>query len=107
MSAKSSTESPNQPASRCDVVAGDLALLDVLHRLLALLNDPRASAGPIAALVGQLPVLEARVRRGCRCRAAGSLAVGALLTMLGNRSFEAILLELLEDLTILRSTLEE
>jgi hypothetical protein len=97
---------------RCDVAAEDLQKLGVLHQILALLNDARQGAKPIAALIEQLPVLEARVRRAHRSGASLDGAkrdrppIAAVLATIGNRAFEALLLELLEDLTVLSATLE-
>ena len=95
---------------RCDVQKEDLAHTDVLLGILRLLNDPRQGATPIATLVTALPVLEARVRRVYRAPVGwGSLhapPVREVLAALGNHAFEAVLLELLEDLTVLRASLE-
>ena len=92
------------------MVAEDLQRLDVLHDLLAVLNDSRQGAKRIAGLVAKLPVLEARVRRAHHGRTSPSASVSAdiatILAMIGNQAFEALLLELLEDLTILSATLE-
>ena len=100
-------------SAKQEVHPEDLARLDVLHKILHLLNEPRQSAGPIADLVAQLPVLEARVRRAYRPPqwytedAYGPATVRTILTVIGNRAFEAVLLQLLEDLTVLRASLED
>jgi hypothetical protein len=102
--------SRDRAPTRCDVLPEDLQKLDVLHRILRLLNDARQGAKPIAALVEELPVLEARVRRaylpGADRRAERGEkgeppATAVVLSMIGNQAFEALLLELLEDLTVL------
>jgi hypothetical protein len=95
-----------------EVHPDDLRRLDVIHQILRLLNEPRQSAGPIAELVEKLPVLEARVRRAYRPPqwysedAYGPASVRTILTVIGNRAFESVLLELLEDLTVLRASLD-
>jgi hypothetical protein len=98
--------------ARVEVRPEDLKRLDVLHKILRLLNEPRQSAAPIADLVEQFPVLAARVRRAYRPPqwytddAYGPATVRSVLSVIGNRAFEQVLLELLEDLTVLRATLE-
>lgn len=98
---------------RCEVAPEDLEQLGVLHRILALLNEPGQSAAPIAALVEELPVLAARARRAhsSALRVGRGLGeppkIAMVLASLGNRAFEALLLELLEDLTILRADLDD
>ena len=96
---------------RCDVQPEDLKHLEVLHAILRLLNEPSQSARPLAALVQKMPVLEARVRRVYRApqwyteELYGEPDVVTVLVMIGNRGFEAVLLELLEDLTVLNADL--
>ncbi len=97
---------------RVDVQPEDLKHLDVLHKILRLLNEPKQSAGPLARLIVRMPILEARVRRAYRAPqwytedAYGEPDVTTVLVMMGNRGFEAVLLELLEDLTILNGELQ-
>jgi len=89
------------------VTSKDLDVLPVLHELLAALNDVTAGANVIARHVERLPALRARVAHAfARSHASTSLpTVAAQLTFLGNGEIEAILLQFLEDLTILRSEL--
>ncbi len=93
----------------CRVRPADLAHLAVLRETLSVLNDAGASAGRIAECIERFPALKARVqRRHHRGDPRGqrpSLAVH--LARLGNREFERLLLELLEDLTMLRGELDE
>lgn len=93
----------------CRVRPEDLAHLAVLRETLSVLNDAGASAGRIAECIERFPALKARVqRRHHRGDPRGqrpSLAVH--LARLGNREFERLLLELLEDLTMLRGELDE
>ena len=96
---------------RCDVQPEDLKHLDVVHGILRLLNEPRQSARPIASLIEKFQVLEARVRRAYRApqwytdELYGEPDVMTVMVMIGNRGFEAVLLELLEDLTVLKADL--
>ena len=83
----------------------------MVHGILRLLNEPRQSARPIASLIEKFPVLEARVRRASRApqwytdELYGEPDVMTVMVMIGNRGFEAVLLELLEDLTVLKADL--
>jgi hypothetical protein len=89
---------------RTEVTVDDLRHLEVVQRILMLLNEPAASAAALARLVDEMPVLAARL--GARFAArVGSRPSTALseLTYLGNRDFEAVLFQLLEDLTDLRA----
>lgn len=111
MQTKSARAAGPGPAQRCEVDASDLRQLGVVHEILALLNDPRQGAKPIAELVRRLPVLEARVRRahGRSARLDADRqppSIAAALALIGNRGFEEILFELLEDLTVLHSSQE-
>jgi len=97
---------------RTEVSAEDLRHLDVLERILALLDEPAASATELARLVDQMPVLVARLRMRFTARRTsnrpnpGPSTVASELAMLGNRDFEVVLFELLEDLTCLRAEQE-
>lgn len=93
----------------CRVRPADLAHLAVLRQTLSVLNDAGASAARIAECIERFPALKARVQRrlhhGESLRPGPSLAVH--LARLGNREFEKLLLELLEDLTMLRGDIDE
>lgn len=93
--------------ARLTVEAEDLQRLEVIHGILALLRDPAASAQALAHLVDELPVLHDRLEARYHGRAgrAPSSTV-QLVVQLGNRAFEGVLLELLEDLTVLHADLE-
>src|SRR4051812_9814717 len=97
------------PDTGCDVTASDLKRLDAIHHLLEALRDPLASSKLIEQRVSQMPVLSARMirfaRRGAPARAITTL--GGALAVVGNRGLETVLLELLEDLTILRADLDD
>jgi hypothetical protein len=98
---------------RCDVGPEDLVHLERIHQILRLLNEPRQSAAPLAELVDKVPVLGARLRRAYRPPqwysedAYGPPSLTTVLVMVGNRTFEEILLEYLEDLTEFRASLNE
>ncbi len=97
------------PEPRCEVNAEDLKRLDAIHHLLEALRDPLASSKLIEHRVSRIPVLSARMirfaRRGHPGRTITTLANA--LGLVGNRGLETVLLELLEDLTVLRADLEE
>jgi hypothetical protein len=96
-----------EPAD-CQVRPEHLAMLSNLHELLTALNDAWAGRNRIVQLVSGMPVLGMRcIRRALRKRpTALALSLDQTLTMLGNRDLEAELLELLEDLTIMKAELE-
>jgi hypothetical protein len=93
----------------CRVRPADLAHLAVLRETLSVLNDAGACAGRIAECIERFPALKARVQR--RFHRGGARGQGPslaeYLARLGNREFERVLLELLEDLTLLRGELDE
>ncbi len=93
----------------CGVVAADIERLDIIHALLSELNDPRASAYTIAPFVDAFPPLRARIARALAMHRPNVRAqnVAAELVALGNRGVERVLLELLEDLTILGADLAD
>jgi hypothetical protein len=89
---------------RTDVCSDDLRHLDVVQRILALLNEPAASAAELSRLIEAMPVLAARLGARFTARMSGRTATSTSeLAFLGNRELEAILLQLLEDLTDLRA----
>ena len=67
------------------------------------------SAVTIAPFIGAFPPLRARIERAFILRRPNYRApnIAAQIVALGNREVEAVLLELLEDLTMLRADLEE
>jgi HD-like signal output (HDOD) protein len=106
---------PNQggdegpPDSACQVSAGDLKRLEAIHSLLEALRDPLASSKLVEHRVKQIPVLTARMirfaKRGAPARNITTL--GGALAIVGNRGLETVLLELLEDLTVLRADIDD
>jgi hypothetical protein len=99
----------SRPRGPTSVTPADIERLDVIHALLAELNDPRASAVTIAPFIAAFPPLKARVEEAFRTRRPNAHAknLASQLVLLGNRELEAVLLELLEDLTMLRADLLE
>jgi hypothetical protein len=91
------------------VCAADIERLDIIHALLSELNDPRASAVTLAPFIDAFPPLRARIGRAFELRRPNSRAtnIAAQIVCLGNREVEMVLLELLEDLTMLRAELLE
>jgi hypothetical protein len=80
--------------------AGDLAQLHVVQRVLTLLNEPSASAAELSKLIDAMPVLAARLGERFTARFGHRESTSlSELSFLGNRELEAILLQLLEDLT--------
>ena len=90
------------------VQAKHLKDLDKIHELLRALNDPYAAGKNIGNLVGKIPILVAR----CIHRAASrtsKIEINSLdhaITLIGNRGLESELFDLLEDLTMLKSKLD-
>jgi hypothetical protein len=89
------------------VQAKHLQELDRIHELLHALNDPYASKN-IGSLVARIPILAAR----CVAKAASrssKIEINSLdhaITLIGNRGLESVLFDLLEDLTMFKSKLE-
>ena len=88
---------------RTEVSVSDLQHLDVLRRILSLLNDPAADAGALAQLVDAMPVLAARLVARFPTASRGDPTTLSGIAFLGNRDLEAVLFELLCDLTDLRA----
>lgn len=95
----------------CRVRAADLAHLQFIHETLSVLNDECAGAAAIARCIEKLPPLRARLARRYQKLHAHTFRkappVVEQLAHLGNRELEGVLLELLEDLTILRADLAD
>jgi len=92
----------------CRVTAKDLTRLAQVKELLTLLNDAYVGPLKLAECIDQIPVFAARCCREAsrlRMRSHGDKIEWAL-QVLGNRGVEKVLLELLEDMTILKSDLE-
>jgi hypothetical protein len=90
------------------VAEEDLELLGDIHALLSSLNDAYAGGGRVVLLIEKIPVLAARCLRRAAKRFPGKepKTLAEALTLVGNMGLEAELLQLLEDLTVLRADLE-
>lgn len=89
------------------VTRADLARLSELHALLFALDDPAAAATELGRLCAELPPLEARLVELAKRRTKRvPRDVHHAISLLGNRAVEKVLLELLEDLTVLKADLE-
>lgn len=86
---------------RTEVTATDLQHLDVVRRILFVLDEPAASASALAKLIDEMPVLAARLGDRFLEGRGIQTTTEAELAFVGNRQLEAVLLELLEDLTTL------
>ncbi len=94
----------------CKVVEADLGRIGAIQELLVGLSDQYASGRNVGALVTAIPVLAARILRRASRHSSGSdgpIPIDRALVLVGNRGVEAELLELLEDLTILKADLED
>jgi hypothetical protein len=103
---------PDQPLSPrpsdVEARAEHLVELGPIHDLLKALNDPCCSASKVNMLVAQSPLLAHRCVQALLARkpTQRSATLSQALALLGNRGLEVVLLQLLEDLTILRSELD-
>ena len=89
------------------VQAKHLNDLDKIHELLRALNDPYASKN-IGNLVGKIPILAARIVHKAASRSS-KIQINSLdhaINLIGNRGLESELFDLLEDLTMLKSKLD-
>jgi hypothetical protein len=86
----------------------DLKRLDQVSELLTLLNDPYIGPYKLKDCIEKLPVLAARCRREAALHRPKNEVeqIERALNVLGNRGIEKVLLELLEDMTILKSELD-
>ena len=86
----------------------DLVQLGPIHDLLRALNDPCAGATRVTELVSQVPLLAHRCIQAILVRrpTQRSATLSQALALLGNRGLETQLLQVLEDLTVLRSEID-
>ncbi len=92
----------------CQVQPADLKRLSLVRELLQLLNDPYVGPMKLAETVTHIPVFAARCKKEAalyRPRAEVE-QIERALNVIGTRGIEKVLLELLEDLTVLKSDLE-
>jgi hypothetical protein len=99
---------PSVSPQEIKVEAKHLDELDRIHALLRAMNDPYAAGRNIGSLVAQIPILAARCLNRATTRSS-KIEINSLehaITLIGNRGLEAELLDLLEDLTIAKSKLD-
>lgn len=96
-------------ADDCRIKRDDLKRLGQVQDLLTLLNDPYIGPYKLAECIEGLPVLAARCRREAALHRPRNEVehIERALNVLGNRGVEKVLLELLEDMTIFKSELDE
>jgi hypothetical protein len=96
-------------ADPCAVEESDLSSLSDIHALLRALNDAYAGGTRIEVLVDKVYVLSARCIRRAKKRfpAKNDCSLKEALTLIGNLGLETELLQLLEDLTVLRAELDD
>lgn len=96
-------------AKACEVGVEHVSNLEPIHKLLAAMNDPFEGAGLIAPLVERIPVLVARCERRLLRRVPYATwdSTAHLLSLIGNSGLESELLDLLEDLTRLKTEQQE
>ena len=89
------------------VQAKHLGELDKIHELLRALNDPYASKN-IGTLVSKIQILKLRCihRAASRSTKTEINSLDHAITLIGNRGLESELFDLLEDLTMLKSKLD-
>ena len=92
-----------------EVTEADLARLEVLHEILALLGDPQAASARLEPLCREMPPLSQRLIALARRRLPMSSMVDVrrALSVIGNQGLEHVLLGLLEDLTILKADCDD
>jgi len=92
----------------CKLGPSDLKRLGSVKELLGLLNDPYVGPYKLAETITNIPVFAARCRREAALFRPRSEVedIERALNVIGNRGIEKVLLELLEDMTILKADLD-
>lgn len=103
------TSSSRCPPSNLAPRPEDLLHLAALHGILGALNDPSAGVNDLKVYCAKLPSLAARIVAAAELNRPGrtDIDIGYALAVVGNRGLEEVLLGYLEDLTILKTDLEE
>jgi hypothetical protein len=96
------------PSDPTQVTVADLGRITVVQSILKILNDPRAGADVLSRQIAGIPVLKARVaqRFGQNHPNRAHVDLAQQIALLGNRTLEGILFELLEDIVALHSEIE-
>ena len=92
----------------CRLKPADLSQLDQVKQLLRLLNDPYVGPYKLKETISRIPVFSARcLREAAQSRPHSEVEdIEYALNVIGNRGVEKVLLELLEDMTILKAELD-
>jgi hypothetical protein len=98
-----------RPPPIVDPQPEDLNHLASLHGILGALNDPAAGVHQLKEFCGRLPSLGNRIVAAAELARPGrdDIELGYALAVLGNRGLGEVLLQYLEDLTVLKADLEE
>jgi len=93
----------------CRITHEDLKRLDQVKELLSLLNDPYIGPYKLKDCIEGMPSLASRCRREAALHRPRNEVeqIERALNVLGNRGIEKVLLELLEDMTIFKSELDD
>ncbi|MFZ9885968.1 MAG: hypothetical protein ACO3JL_00595 [Myxococcota bacterium] len=103
----SPAKSGGPPRDPSLIEEADLKRIPDIHALLQAFHDPYTSSKQIADLVEKIPVLKARCEERVPAgRKRPDARMAEILTVIGNRTLEEVLLGLLEDLTLLKAELE-
>jgi hypothetical protein len=108
MAATGRRDAMTVPADPAQVTVADLGRIGAIQSLLKILNDPKAGADVLARQVAAIPVLMVRVERRFMRHHPNFTkhALAQQIALLGNRTLEGILSELLEDIIMLHSEVE-
>jgi hypothetical protein len=98
-----------RPPPIVDPQPEDLLHLPSLHGILGALNDPAAGIHQLKEYCSRLPSLGNRIVAAAALARPGreDIDLGYALAVLGNRGLGEVLLQYLEDLTVLKAELEE
>ena len=98
-----------RPPPILDPQPEDLHHLAALHGILGALNDPAAGIHQLKEYCARLPSLGNRILAAAEISRPGRdvMDLRFALAVLGNRGLGEVLLQYLEDLTILKADLEE
>lgn len=97
------------PPPKIEPSREELSKLSELRSILATLNDNTAGVNQLVQYVGLLPSLSARIVVAGQRQAHGVeiKSVQHAMCVIGNRGFQAVLLDYLEALTILKADVED
>ena len=107
--ARGAAANPSPSPDDLRVTEADVKNIDILQSILAVLNDPRASAERLATHIRKSRVFTARIGDHFRRRNVRHppQQLTQQIAIMGNRELEALLLQLLEDVITLHSEMAE